>query len=334
VAYALVTAAGAYTNFWAALIPLAQAASLVALPTGEVPWGRLLPAWAGLAVLLVPLALLIHAEDSAGTDWAAGSAAGRVLTRLRGSVPRGLLDLAVLAVVVVLVVAALVLRRRVPPGTLARHWPLLLALAWLVVPLAGLVLLSVAYKPLLVLRYLVVCLPAAFLLLGLALDRLARAPLVAVGGVLVLASVAGVWQWDARGQSEDWRGAAALVASEAGPGDGIVVYAPYTRMPFQWYAADHPGLIRDTTPVFPAGSWATGALGFDTYIPVDGPALVARTRGLTRIWVVLSHVQGSGPQEVALLGALTQAGYTPTGRQGLAGVTVLQYGPGPTAVVP
>src|SRR6202161_4379824 len=111
-AYTIVTALAAYTNFWAALIPLAQALSLAFLPPGRIPWRRIVSSAVALVVLLVPLGLLIQATDSAGVDWASGSSAGRLFTHIRSSVPHVVLDAAVLMVVVVVVGGIVIARRR------------------------------------------------------------------------------------------------------------------------------------------------------------------------------------------------------------------------------
>ena len=113
-AYAVVTALAAYSNFWAALVPVGQALSLAFLPPGRIPWRRILPSAVALVVLLVPLGLLIQATDSAGVNWASGSSAGRLFTHIRSSVPHAVLDVVVLIAAVVVVVAVVVLARRRP----------------------------------------------------------------------------------------------------------------------------------------------------------------------------------------------------------------------------
>src|SRR5579872_1563808 len=98
--YVVFSALAAYTNFWAALIPVAHAVSLAFLPPGGIPWRRLVPSGVVLALLLVPLGLLIHANDSSGKyKWASGTSAGHLFAKVRAKVPHAAIDLVVLLVV-------------------------------------------------------------------------------------------------------------------------------------------------------------------------------------------------------------------------------------------
>ncbi len=75
-AYTIVTALAAYSNFWAALVPVGQALSLAFLPPGRIPWRRVLTSAVALVVLLVPLGLLIESTDSAGVELGRGVLGG------------------------------------------------------------------------------------------------------------------------------------------------------------------------------------------------------------------------------------------------------------------
>ena len=190
-AYTIVTALAAYTNFWAALVP-SGAGALTGLPAvrDAIPWRRIVTSAVALVVLLVPLGLLIQATDSAGVNWASGSSAGRLFTHIRSSVPHAVLDGLVLVAVVV-VVAAIVLARRRPAigDVFGRQWPAFFTACWLVVPVAAVVMLSLVDKPLLVVRYLMVSLPAAILLVAWVIDRVAaraRRGALAVAAVLLV----------------------------------------------------------------------------------------------------------------------------------------------------
>src|ERR1700733_11831098 len=115
-AYTAVTALAAYSNFWAALVPVGQALSLAFLPSGRIPWRRILTSAAALVVLLVPLGLLIESTDSPGVNWAAGSSAGRLFTHIRSSVPHAVLDLVVLVAAAAVVGVVVLARRRADIG--------------------------------------------------------------------------------------------------------------------------------------------------------------------------------------------------------------------------
>jgi hypothetical protein len=326
VAYALVSALAAYANFWAALVPLAHGVSLAFLPPRSAPWRRLVPTAVGLAVLLVPLALLIHATDSSGVNWAAGSSAGKVFSKVRATVPHPVIDLAVVLAVVVLVVAVAVLRRHPAMQNLSRHWPLVFALCWLVVPLGAVILLSLTYKPLLVVRYLVICLPPFVLLVAVGLSRLrARLAMVTATVALIALSAVGVGAFFAHGASQDWRGAAASVADRARPGDGVVVFAPYTRIPLQWYMRAHPAAERLLTPEFPPGPWRTDAITYDASFRVGPGSIAAAVAHDGRVWLVLSQQQLYPADEKALLSGIRTAGFVSSGTRTFHGVQVVEY---------
>ncbi|HVC71027.1 MAG TPA: glycosyltransferase family 39 protein [Acidimicrobiales bacterium] len=325
VAYALVSALAAYANFWAALVPLAHGASLAFLARRSAPWRRLVPTAVGLAVLLVPLALLIHATDSSGVNWAAGSSAGKIFSKVRADVPHRVIDLAVLLVVAAVVVTVAVVRRHPKTQFVSAHWPLVFALCWLVVPLSAVVLLSLAYKPLLVVRYLVICLPPFVLLVAHGLNRLRGLLAPVVLAVVVAVSAAGVGAFVLHGSSQDWRAAAALVAERARPGDGVVIFAPYTRIPFQWYIRQHPQSTALLHPAFPPGPWNGDGMRYDASFGVSASAIARDVAGDHRLWLVLSQQELYPAADRALLAGLRSAGFAAGRVRTFAGVQVVDY---------
>jgi mannosyltransferase len=333
-AYTVVTALAAYSNFWAALVPLAQVLSLAFLPAGRIPWRRLVASVAALVVLLVPLGLLIQATDSAGVNWAAGSAAGHLFTHIRQSVPHALLDVLVLAAVAAVVVAVVVARRRPAVGAVfARQWPLLFTACWLIVPVAAVVLLSLVDKPLLVVRYLMVSLPPVLLLVAVLIDRvsaLARRGATALAGILLVVVIAlsalGVAQWYSTGGPQDFRSAVTYVSDRAHPGDGVLVFAPYERLPVEWYVAGWPAARHSLHPVYPATAWGVDPLVFDGNVAMPADAVEQAAAGYQCIWLVSATADRSlYPAEAASIdAALRRAGFTPAGSRTFRGVDVVE----------
>jgi mannosyltransferase len=333
-AFTLVTALAAYCNFWAALVPVGEALSLAFLPPGRIPWRRIWSSAIALVVLLVPLALLIESTDSAGVNWASGSSAGRLFTHIRSAVPHVVLDAAVLVVVVVVVGGIVVARRRPQIGAVfGRQWPLFFTLCWLVVPVGAVVLLSLVDKPLLVIRYLMVSLPAAVLLAAVAVDRLAslarRGARIMAGALLVIlvaASAVGVAQWYSQGGPDDFRPAVALIADRAQPGDGILIFAPYERIPVEWYMADKPATERTVHPVYPATAWGVDPLYFDGNVQLPSHAVEEAASKFQRIWLVSATADLSlYPTEAASVeAALRRAGFSPAGTTHFRGVEVTE----------
>ena len=189
------------------------------LPPGRIPWRRVLASAVALVVLLVPLGLLIESTDSAGVELGVGllgrppvhphpvvrspcrARPARAGCRRRGRGGRR--------------AGAPAPRHRC---VFARQWPLFFTLCWLVVPVAAVVMLSLVDKPLLVVRYLMVSLPAAVLLVALVIDRvasLARRGAWRRGGRVARhrrrpSSAVGAAQWYSKGGPQDFRSAVAL----------------------------------------------------------------------------------------------------------------------------
>jgi len=323
--YVLISALAGYVNFWAALVPLGHAVSLAFLPDDKIPWRRYLPAVGGLVVLFVPLGLLIHSTDNAGTNWAAGTAAGRLFGDVRNHVPLPVLDVFALGVLAAAAGIVLLLRRRAIWIRILEHWPLVFTVCLLVVPVAALVLLSLVYKPLFVLHYLLVYFPPAIILVAVGLTRLTpRAALITLV-VLVTASGAGLWRWYATGPGEDWRGAVTYVSDQSHPSDGVMIFAPYMRIPFEWYLQQHPEAERHLHAVYPSLAWGVDPLRFDYPIPISSAAVERGAHGYTRVWLVLSDAQLYPEQKQAVKHGLQLAGFVAKGSRVFSGVEVVRY---------
>jgi mannosyltransferase len=326
IAYAVVSALAAYTNFWCALVLVGHAASVAFLPPRSAPWRRLIPTGIGFGLLLVPLALLIHTAYSGGVSWASGSSAGKLFTKVRAEVPHPVIDIAIVAVVVAIIAAASVVRRHPKTTFVVEQWPVMFALCWLVVPIAIVLFLSVAYEPVLVLRYLGICFPPFVMLVAYGLSRVRRVPLAraALAGLVVLSGL-GLWAWFDRGAPEDFRGAVASLAQQARPGDGLVIFAPYNRVPVEWYMHDHPAAEARLRPLFPAGSWTTDALDYDTTITTTAAAIQKAVAGAHRVWLVLSAQTLYPDQYRALQTGLRSAGLVRVESRTFPGVQVVEY---------
>lgn len=327
-AYAIAIGLAATANLFAVLVPVAHAVSLAFLPRERVPWRSLGLTATATAVLLAPWGLFIQSTNSAGVNWASGSAAAQVLTRVRDAAPRPVMLLALVVGVAVLAWLFARLRRSSRGAAIVSDWPIGFAAAWLVVPVVSVILLSLVYKPLLVIRYLTVAIPGAALLPALLLDRLPRRALANAGVVVLLAlSAVGVQRWYANGQAEDWRHAAAYVQHQVAAGDGVVWVPPYVRVPFEWYlrAPSARGALQPVFPSYPWGGDPLKALGDVPLHPADVQRLAA---GHQRVWLVLSHDDLYGNQDPRTLDArhaLETDGFRVTGDRRFTGVRVVTY---------
>jgi hypothetical protein len=169
-------------------------------------------------------------------------------------------------------------------------------------------------------RYFIVILPAlaiggGWLLSRLRSDRVAAALLV----VVLVGLSASVARWYRGAGPEDWRGTAALIESRAERGDGVVFYAPYGRIPFEYYLT--PATATTATSAYPPYAWRTHSLDLGTRVAPDPSGVVAAAFPYRRVWLVASHVDERYPSIVRALGERFRV---VTVRQ-LAGITVTLY---------
>jgi hypothetical protein len=151
---------------------------------------------------------------------------------------------------------------------------------------------------------------------------LAVALLVVVAG----ASAVGAAQWYANGGPQDFRSVVGYIADRAHPGDGILVFAPYERIPVEWYMADNPATERAVLPVYPATGWGADPLYFDGAVSLPSGAVTRAATKYQRIWLVSATADLSlyPVQAAAVDGALRRAGFTPAGTTHLRGVQVTE----------
>ena len=328
VGYAVVMALAAYAHDFALLVPPAHALSLLFRERNELPWRKLAGSAGLLGVLLGLLLYLLASNDSSGIEWATGNGLGRIFTRIHDRTA-----LAAVLLVGGLVLVSLgwvVLRRLLGPRLRSREtWIWAFMLTWMLVPLALVAVLAVVYRPLFVIRYFIICLPPVVLLVSVAVARLPRPRVAAIAAaVLVAASAGGVAHWYANGQDEDWRHATRYVVRSAQPGDGVLFYAPYVRIPFTVYLdqAGGPGVAPQ--PVYPPEGWETPAIRFNSYVPISAPRVSSAAAPFPHVWVVLSHVGLFGQADTgyaAVQAGLASAGFHEAASRRFTGIEIRRY---------
>jgi mannosyltransferase len=284
--YVVVAALAVYSHFYAVLVLLAQAAVALWLPVRtttlgggppeRISRGVVLACTAALLALLWPLVLFLRRPHH-NIDWIAAAHQGRIAGILSPIVhPTSAWGLAAVTVLVATgPVALLIAWRRI---AITARWRYALVLLWLGVPLAATVVVSVIVAPIIDQRYMTICLPPLALAVAAALSTVwpPRWRVAALLLVLALDAQSIRWYYTYL-EKEDWRDATAYVLTHAAPGDRIVFYAPYTRIPFDVYRA------RAQEP------WTAPPQG-----PVHGQSLAAAVdafrRGPARVWLVLSHL--------------------------------------------
>jgi mannosyltransferase len=242
-------------------------------------------ALAAVAVLWLPW-LPGFLAQSARVDadfWIPAPTVQRVLEHLRDLVsaraPTGTgLPLVVVAVALV-GVAGWSLRRR----------PALLGLLVLLVvgPVVGELLVSLR-RPIFYGQTLVWTSVPLTVLLGVGLRGLRpRALAAGATALLLVANAASLVGYYRAPGSEDWRGAAALLAARAEPGDVVLFDAGWTRIPFDYYYRRTGGPPLETHGL-PVDPFDRGLLE-PKVAASDRSRLEQLTAGRDRVWLVLSH---------------------------------------------
>ncbi|MDO8209861.1 glycosyltransferase family 39 protein [Conexibacter sp. CPCC 206217] len=327
-AYSLFAALGVYAHFFALLVPAAHAVSLVFVAPERLRWRKLIGAAVAIGVLLLPFAYLLSQNTSSGVEWAAGNPIGRIFTQIHDRPP--LAAAVVLLGAVVVVALYLLLRSRL--GARLRSdevWRWALPLSWLLVPLVAMSLVAVVIRPLFVPKYFIVCLPAALLLVAMLIDRI-RARQLALGlvGLIVVVSLAADLRWYRTGQEEDWRHATAYVVDSAQPGDGVMFYPPYVRIPFALYLDRDSTRDRAPPPVYPSAGFTGDEIRYDYYIPITENAVARAAAGYRQIYLVTSHTFLNGeadPGYEATVDGLRAAGFSEGPSRHFTGVDVVRY---------
>ena len=299
--YAAVATLALYAHYFAGLVVLAH---LTALPFRWPTAGRRWPflAFALVALASAPLALAAMTYGQQ-IDWLTSPTPTNLLqalAALTGS--RGLL-LAYGSLWAIAIGAAILSYRR----TQANAWSASLAALLGALPVAVSLGVSVAGRPIFLDRYLIVSLPGFVLLAGagLAALRVKRPVLILVSVAIALLATRTLGFYYADYQKEDWRGATALVARQAQPGDGVILYPAYARVPFDFYMLGEPNGAA-LAPLFPSAAWGAAR-------PDEGPSFsdslgTQTLSNVDRVWVVCRYgpPDPTSPDGIALRAALAR----------------------------
>ena len=301
VLYVLFSGLAIYSHFLAVLVVPAQVLSLAALPSRGIPWRRLLPSLAAIAVLPLPLVWLITHGGTEGTSFITASYRQwpGLITLLGGSVATLPLYAAFWTV------AVRSLRQTLAGG--GRSWPawrLTLLVSWTLAPAVLLSLLSLV-KPAFVPRYLLVSVPGAVLLAGAGLDRWQPRTRAVLTWATVVLSLAAVVFYSTR-PKEDWRGATNYIVAQWRPGDAVVILPPYAGLPFQYYRRRAGA---DALPIANLENAANGAAGATHY---------------QRLWVAVYLHHQFEPEVVSCLAGVAR-GFHQESSRSFTGIDVQLY---------
>lgn len=304
-AYVLLSAFSLYCHFFAAFVLLAHLATTPFVDDGRARrW--IYEAAAVVAVLASPLALFSLLRDEGQVELIPGVTPYRVVSVL-GALSGGTIATLLVACALAAVAIAAAVRSR------GERCPYALVLAWLAVPLVGAALLSLA-KPLFLARYLIVMLPPLAILVALGVRALRPRWAVAAVAVALAANLHALAGWYPGEEKEglDFRSAAAQIAEEGSPRDGIAFYRPSRRLPVEYYLRREDALAGAPTPVFPTAAWGDFDLigDYERRVPqsTSWAAFVAPAASRhQRIWLVQTGSDLYEDERAALERALDAA---------------------------
>ena len=240
------------SHLFSVLMVGAQLTSLLLLPRRDLPWRGLAAGAALMSAVAAPFLLAAAGRGPVQIGWiprTSLSAFRQVLWFLGGNnfePTTAWLPAVVGAAVLIVCMAAWPLgawpsiRMLREHGRSIKAWRYGVPVVWLLVPLIGGVAASLIVQPVLVPRFFIGALPAASMLVALAVSQLrqrwhrlaAIAVLTGLGLFGVLRSYAtGDWQWDR---------AAAYLMQAAEPGDAVVVLPAHQRLSADYHLPGRP----------------------------------------------------------------------------------------------
>jgi hypothetical protein len=286
-----------YAHPVAALTALALIVWLWWLPCEALPVDR---RWVlGIfGVIIAPLAVVLARAGSSSLSWTGRGRHGGVASLLSvvwqnaGGTPAGLI-IAGGATVGCLFAAAAIRRN----GRTVDTWVAGVPISW-VLGTGILVLVVSLRQSLLVPRYALLVVPGVALLAASVTVHMSWSRLAAV--LLAVAALFNAGVIMERGgayRPEDWRQAQTFVASEAGPGDGIVFAPTPKAVSYEYYQIRGSEVFPD--PVLPRGRWGHIHVDFARFAR-DRPSDLAesmKTSRHDRIWLVVATGPGGQPSE-------------------------------------
>jgi hypothetical protein len=301
IGYVLATLAALYVGYDVALLIPAQLALLLLFrERARIVIGSLVL----VLVLSIPLLVLAAQRGSGQLFWVTpfgwGVARQAAVTVLSVGMPPNFHNTSttVVAAIVtgaaVLVAIALAAREALLSMRHRDSWPLLLVLAWAIVPTLLALIAYVGGEPIELTRVTILVMPAVALLLAWLLLRPETLPALGLTGVAVLLALRLLQLIPSYGTSpEPWDAATAYVVS-ATPADRpacIAFYPQDGREPFDYYlqAGAGPSASASLRPVLPSLGWGTVRPFVEDYGTLTAGQLAGIARSCPRLWLIASH---------------------------------------------
>ncbi len=285
VLYTVVSILSVYAHAWSLFVLVVHAATVIAVGRFHQKLQRMLGSWVAMAVAISPLLYFFAASSGEQVSWIRPVGLGGFVLHFRALAGGWvLMVLYLVAAIAALGAYGLGKQRR---GE--RTWAVGMLAAWIMAPPILTFLLSL-WVPLFLSRYLIVSLPGLILLVAVGIDAIKPRSIGhgMLGVIVILSAVSSIPSYTS--SYEDWRSATDFVLAAAGPGDVVVLYAPYVRLPYEYYeqrsgSTAPPEVIRYDLDAGEQPSSAAGSL-----------VTAVNKREDRQVWVVISHdVTGNAP---------------------------------------
>jgi mannosyltransferase len=310
-----------YSHDFAALVLVAQTASLFFLKTRRAPWQPLLRCGAVIFLIAIPgLTYVFRASpENLHFLWMPRPSAKEFwhLAMFFGG------DGVKVAVAGVLWIAGVVgiLRSLRDEASDDTFWRGMLILLWLMLPPVILALISLR-QPMFLQRYMIFSLPAAILLAALGMSVLYRWRI----GLFLVVLLCGMSLPAILGEyskpREDWRGAGNTVLASASPGDAVVFFPFYTRIMLDYYR-DRYGANAPALHVFAPQYYAGGEDAHDLQRALD-----ESPHRFRHVWILMtdSSTKLESLDNGAAVAEKLQSIYGPPAVRRFPDIDVLEYG--------
>jgi mannosyltransferase len=226
--YSIVGALAMYAHFFAALVLIAHALTLLLSARRRLATRQVVVSYLGLVVLATPAVVVALRGPRGQLNWLTRPGLHAALGQA-SHLAGGAVTATAFAFVLLVSTPMLIKSWR------STEWGLPLLLSWLVVPYALALGLSVVATPVFKDRFLIVSLPALVLLAAWCVMRFEHRWSVVAAAVLVGASLIGVVRWYREAPFQDWRTAANFVHEHVQPGDRLRYCASSDGASFRYY---------------------------------------------------------------------------------------------------
>lgn len=302
-AYVIAAALSVYTHLFAVLVLAAHAMALV-LGKPYKAWRTLVPAGAVFALLVAPMALFValHHSQLDSIPPPTARALFRTLELLTGE--GGVTLLFIYFGLAVLAFAA-------PAKSRSREesWALRLAGLWLILPPIAILSISLI-KPILVSRFLLMCVPPLLMLASHGIVKVAAMsqkrwiPTVAMILLLTLSLWGTQRYFNEVPYADDWRAAVDYIVQRARARDGTVIYIP-NPYAYRYYA--HHSQLATLAPdiLYPGEKWQ----------PISHELIQRAIAGRDRVWLILNGVSERSQVEPELIESTLGERFRPVSKQ-------------------